>query len=233
MIGYSLGESAGLFALAAWTERDEMLRRLDASPLFRTELAGPCDAARRAWGLAAGEPVDWVAGIVACPAETVRSALDGRSRVYLLIVNTPGEIVIGGDRTAVERLVGDLGCLFVPLPLVSTVHCAVAAAVEAAYRELHLLATTPPPGIPVLQRRLGPRRTPSTARPPPTRSSRRHCTRRLPGGRRARLRRRRPRLRRGRPRRFVHADDRRDPRRPSPPGASGLPRGARPGRHPP
>ncbi len=147
MIGYSLGESAGLFALHAWTERDEILQRLLASPLFRTELAGPCDAARRAWGLAEGKPVEWRAGIVACPAETVRIALEGRSRVYLLIVNAPGETVIGGARTAVERLVGDLGCLFVPLPLVSTVHCPVARQVEAAYRALHLLATTPPPGI--------------------------------------------------------------------------------------
>ena len=147
MIGYSLGESAGLFALRAWTERDEILERLVASPLFRTELAGPCDAARRAWGLAEGKPVEWRAGIVACPAETVRIALEGRSRVYLLIVNAPGETVIGGARTAVERLVGDLGCLFVPLALVSTVHCPVARQVEAAYRALHLLATTPPPGI--------------------------------------------------------------------------------------
>jgi acyl transferase domain-containing protein/3-hydroxymyristoyl/3-hydroxydecanoyl-(acyl carrier protein) dehydratase len=147
MIGYSLGESAGLFALRAWTERDEMLRRLEASPLFRTELAGPCDAARRAWGLAPGKSVDWRAGIVACPAETVRVALEGRSRVYLLIVNAPGETVIGGARTAVERLVGDLGCPFVPLPMVSTVHCPVARQVEAAYRALHWLTTTPPPGV--------------------------------------------------------------------------------------
>ena len=147
MIGYSLGESAGLFALRAWTERDEMLERLVKSPLFRTELAGPCNAARRAWGLAEGKPVEWRAGIIACSAETVRVALEGRSRVYLLIVNAPGETVIGGARTAVERLVGDLGCLFVPLSLVSTVHCPVARQVEAAYRALHLLATTPPPGI--------------------------------------------------------------------------------------
>jgi acyl transferase domain-containing protein/3-hydroxymyristoyl/3-hydroxydecanoyl-(acyl carrier protein) dehydratase len=147
MIGYSLGESAGLFALRAWTDRDEMLRRLEASPLFRTDLAGPCDAARRAWGLTPGKPVDWRAGIVACPAETVRIALEGRSRVYLLIVNAPGETVIAGARTAVERLVGDLGCPFIPLPMVSTVHCPVARQVEAAYRTLHLLPTTAPPGI--------------------------------------------------------------------------------------
>ena len=66
-IGYSLGETTALFALGAWTDRDEMFRRFDASPLFRTDLAGPCDAARIAWNLAEDEPVDWVAGILQRP----------------------------------------------------------------------------------------------------------------------------------------------------------------------
>ena len=147
VIGYSLGESAGLFALRAWTERDEMRRRIDGSPLFRTDLAGPCDAARRAWGIDVGRAVDWVAGVVPLPAEAVRAALPGRSRVYALIVNTPRETVIGGGRDAVERLVADLGVRFFPLSAVSTVHCEVVRHVEDAYRALHLLETTPPPGI--------------------------------------------------------------------------------------
>src|SRR5262249_22130006 len=46
-IGYSLGETAALVALRAWPDRDPLLRRFRASPLFHTELAGPCDAARR------------------------------------------------------------------------------------------------------------------------------------------------------------------------------------------
>ncbi len=69
-----------MFALRAWTERDEMRGRIHASPLFRTELAGPCEAARRAWGLAEGEPADWVAGVVPHGAEKVRQALAGRER---------------------------------------------------------------------------------------------------------------------------------------------------------
>ena len=67
-IGYSLGESSALVAgMRAWTERDEMLRRLEVSPLFRTELAGPCDAARRIWELPQGEPADWLAGVIPLP----------------------------------------------------------------------------------------------------------------------------------------------------------------------
>ena len=45
-IGYSMGESAALVSLGAWTDRDEMTRRLMASPLFATELAGTCLAAQ-------------------------------------------------------------------------------------------------------------------------------------------------------------------------------------------
>ena len=146
-IGYSLGESAALIALRAWTARDAMYRRLVLSPLFQTELAGPCEAARRAWKVADDEAVEWVAGIAPYPSETVRKALEGRPRVYLLMVNTPTETVIGGDRRAVEAVVRDLGGRFLPLPLVSTVHCAVAGEVEDEYRALHSLPTVAPEGL--------------------------------------------------------------------------------------
>jgi len=146
-IGYSLGESVSLFALRTWTERNEMLRRLLASPLFTSDLAGECNAARKAWKLASNDPVEWIAGIVPIAAEQVRQALIGRERVYWLIANSPRETVIGGTRAAVQALVQDLGATFIPLNGVSTVHCSIAREVEQAYRELHLLTTTPPPGI--------------------------------------------------------------------------------------
>ncbi|OAI52660.1 3-hydroxyacyl-ACP dehydratase, partial [Planctomycetaceae bacterium SCGC AG-212-F19] len=146
-IGYSLGESVGLFALGAWTARDDMYRRMSASPLFTTDLAGACTAARKTWGLPAGEPVDWRAGLVACPADRVRDALPGRERVYLLIVNAPNECIIGGQGRAVDALVRYLSSPYVPLSGVSTVHCAIARQVAGPYRELHLLPTTPPTGV--------------------------------------------------------------------------------------
>ncbi|MDR3636594.1 MAG: beta-ketoacyl synthase N-terminal-like domain-containing protein [Isosphaeraceae bacterium] len=146
-IGYSLGETAALVALRAWTERDEMLRRVNASPLFRTELAGPCEAARRLWGLPASQRVEWLAGVVPCSPEALAEALEGRKRVYRLIVNSPAECMIGGERAAVLRLVDDLGCRLFPLPIVSTVHCEITRIVAREYRELHELATTPPPGV--------------------------------------------------------------------------------------
>ena len=145
--GYSLGESAGLFATRAWRDRDGMLRRLRQSSLFTRDLAGECRAARRVWGLPASEQVDWLLGMVNLPEDQVRQALRGRKRVYLLIVNTYRETVIGGQRQQVEQLVADLGCHFIPLEGVTTVHCEVVKAVADAYRELHLFPTQAPSGI--------------------------------------------------------------------------------------
>ncbi|MGD9642349.1 MAG: beta-ketoacyl synthase N-terminal-like domain-containing protein [Elusimicrobiales bacterium] len=147
VIGYSLGETAGLFALRAWTARDEMLRRINESSLFVSDLAGPCDAARRFWNLPKDEKVDWVLGVIDRPAETVHLALKGAERAALLIVNAPLECVVGGYSKAVKSLVDGLGCVFLPLQGVSTVHFEAAKLVERQYRDLHLLPTKAPAGI--------------------------------------------------------------------------------------
>ncbi|WP_243371533.1 type I polyketide synthase [Geotalea sp. SG265] len=147
VIGYSLGESAALFALGAWHARDEMLQRMHNSTLFTRDLAGECRAAARAWGLGEGKEVEWSIGVVEATAKDVRRALRSTRRVYLLIVNTPDECVIGGDAKAVKRLVAMLECRFYPLQGVTTVHCEVAKQVAEAYRDLHLFKTTPPEGI--------------------------------------------------------------------------------------
>ncbi len=148
-IGYSLGESTALFATRAWppATRDQMLARMHHSTLFTSDLAGPCNAARAAWKLPHNEPVDWIVGVVDRSSETVQQALHRRSRVYLLIVNTFNECVIGGQRHAVNQLVAHLACTFHPVEGVTTVHCEVAKSVEDAYRQLHLFDVTPPKNV--------------------------------------------------------------------------------------
>ncbi len=145
--GYSLGESSGLFSTGAWRDRDAMLRRLKDSTLFTRELAGECRAARRIWGLTPGQEVSWSLGIVNVSADQVRHAIAGKKRVYLLIVNTYKECVIGGQQHQVEAVVNELGCHYIPLRGVTTVHCEVARAVEDSYRKLHLFDVRPPRGV--------------------------------------------------------------------------------------
>ena len=143
VIGYSLGESAALFATRTWKQRDEMLARMETSSLFVSDLAGPCEAVKRSWGLPNGSPVDWFVGVVDRPARTVKATLREHEHVYLLIINTQDECVIGGDRSAVTRFASSLGASLVPINGVTTVHCEVAGEVEKAYHDLHLFETTP------------------------------------------------------------------------------------------
>jgi acyl transferase domain-containing protein/3-hydroxymyristoyl/3-hydroxydecanoyl-(acyl carrier protein) dehydratase len=146
-IGYSLGESTALFALRAWTDRDSMLQRLTASPLFSRDLTGPCVAARSAWGLPEGTATEWTAGIVDRGPDVLRAACAEVPRAHLLIINTPRECVLGGQSEAVAAVVRRLGGRFVAVADSTTMHCSVAQPVAAAYRELHHLPVTPPAGV--------------------------------------------------------------------------------------
>ena len=147
VIGYSLGESAGLFSTRAWRDRDEMYRRMKAGTLFTTDLAGPCKAARQVWGIPDSEPINWKLGVIACSSEKVSELLSKYSRVYLLIINTPEECVIGGDAKAVDEVVKRLNCQWYPIEGVTTVHCDVATPVEKEYHDLHLFPTNAPDGV--------------------------------------------------------------------------------------
>jgi len=147
VIGYSLGESAGYFAMQVWPERGEMLKRMQATNLFTTELAGPCNAARLAWGISATEAVNWRAAVVNRPADAVRRLCDRYPTLRLLIINTPEECVIGGRLSDVEAAIQDLNCEAVFLEGVVTVHCDAVKPVADAYRELHVFPAQPPEDI--------------------------------------------------------------------------------------
>lgn len=144
VIGYSLGETTGLFALRAWPDRDEMFRRMQRSDLFKTQLAGACDAARRAWRLGESERADWHVVVVQRDPDEVRSVLRAHERTYLLIINSDDECVLGGQRTEVEAVVAELGTPAHAIAGASSVHCEIVREVEAAYRELHRLETVLP-----------------------------------------------------------------------------------------
>ncbi len=147
LLGYSLGESTALVASRAWADRDELFERLETTTLFRTDLAPPYDAVRAAWGIAAGEAVEWRMLLVGRGPEAVRAALEGLPHAALLIVNTPGECVVGGLRAELERVVARLRCRAVELRGVASVHCEVVRPVLEAYRALHRLPTTAASGV--------------------------------------------------------------------------------------
>ncbi|MCI0705033.1 MAG: type I polyketide synthase, partial [Planctomycetia bacterium] len=161
MIGLSLGESAGLFGVRAWRDRDEMYRRMQKSTLFASDLAPPYDSARRHWNAPAGEPVDWVSGVIAASSADITANLRADLLAYLLIVNTPNECVIGGRRADVQKLASAVGKPVRLLEGVTLAHCDAGRPVEVPYRELHTLPVTPPNGIRVYSGVWGTRYKPS------------------------------------------------------------------------
>ena len=137
VIGYSLGESAGLFGLDAWPDHGQMLDRLTSSELFKTQLSGPCRALQQAWKLPSGHPVKWRVAVVNRPVDKVDKAISDAPHVRRLIVNTPNECVIGGLEPEVEKAIKRLKCEALYLDGVVTVHCDAAQPVAEDYRALH------------------------------------------------------------------------------------------------
>lgn len=146
-IGYSLGEAAGLFALGIWPDRGQMLERLEASDLFKSQLSGPCHAVRQAWQLGDRYAVHWKAAVVNRPAAVVDQVVAEMPHVRRLIVNTPGECVIGGLEQQVRQVIETLDCEAVFLDGVVAVHCDAVAPVIEAYKELHRFETQPVAGL--------------------------------------------------------------------------------------
>jgi acyl transferase domain-containing protein/3-hydroxymyristoyl/3-hydroxydecanoyl-(acyl carrier protein) dehydratase len=145
IIGYSLGETAGFFSTRTWTARDEMLKRIQNSALFTEELAGTCTSVQKTWGT--DKPIEWVLGVISTSADKVNLVLEKYEHVYLLIINTPNECIIGGDKTELNNALKELKAQYHPLSGVTTVHCEVAKPVEKAYRDLHIFETTPPKDV--------------------------------------------------------------------------------------
>lgn len=144
--GFSLGETTALVALKVWPNRDELARRLQSSRLFQDQLAGPCLAARRAWGLGPDERVDWQTWLVRAPEEELVDRLAACQRVYLLARTAPGEFVVGGDASAIRSAIAPRWSAL-PIRSGGTVHCPVAALVAEEYHAFHFMPVAPRPDV--------------------------------------------------------------------------------------
>ena len=143
--GYSLGEGSMFPALGAWNDPDLQRERLHSSPLFRTRLGGSRDALRSFWetrGVSVPPgPAPWATYVLRTSADNVRAALKGTPHVFLTIVNTPDEVVIGGLPEECVRLVADLHCDYLLVPYAQLLHCDVVATEEDEIARLHSYPT--------------------------------------------------------------------------------------------
>lgn len=141
--GYSLGENSMLFATGVWAQGDAASERLAASDVFRVRLAGPQAAIREYWGLPQAndaQPGDqplWSNYLVMATPEQVRQALESEQRVYLTHINTPRQVVIGGDPEGCRRVIAALRCSSLQAPFAYALHCDPMRSEYTALVELH------------------------------------------------------------------------------------------------
>jgi PfaB family protein len=124
--GYSLGEIAMMFGMGIWDEADEIQAVLSTSPLFRNRLSGPQNAVRAYWGLPLiekPEPGLWSNYFLMSTAEKVAEAVALEERVYLTHINTPRQVVIGGDPASCQRVIDRVKCNSLKAPFDFALHC--------------------------------------------------------------------------------------------------------------
>lgn len=139
--GYSLGENSMLFASGLWGQGDQASARLAESEVFRSRLAGAQMAIREYWGVpaeehGAGAPL-WNNYLVMTTPEKVQAALEKTTRVYMTHINTPRQVVIGGDPQNCRRVLEELRCPSLQAPFDYALHCEAIRSEGGALAWLH------------------------------------------------------------------------------------------------
>ncbi|MBU2513228.1 3-hydroxyacyl-[acyl-carrier-protein] dehydratase FabA [bacterium] len=141
--GYSMGEVSMAFSLGLWQNTDKIHTVLNSEPLFLERLAGAMKTAREAWNLPldqTGENQDspWEAFIITHDIEAVKQAVQKEDRVFLLLINSPGEIVLGGEKKACQKFIQSNNIAVTPAGLFDIIHCElVKKEYESIYQMFH------------------------------------------------------------------------------------------------
>ncbi len=145
-LGYSLGETSMLWAAGVWQDGDEGASAMRSSPLFGDRIVGPKVAVREHWGLDPEEDVDWAVFLLKARAGDVREALQREPRVYLTLINQPGEVVIAGNAAGCQRVIDALACHVLPVPYDVVIHAEAIRSEYEAFADLytHPVANRPP-----------------------------------------------------------------------------------------
>lgn len=139
--GYSIGETTMAIAQGIWTDFNPISSGLNDSELFTSRLCGTKNAVREYWGLTDKEIKDdfWRNYVLMAEVSAVKEAIKQESRVYLTQINTPREVVIGGDIAACQRVIAALGCNSIVAPFNHVIHNEAMASEYDEFVKLHSL----------------------------------------------------------------------------------------------
>jgi len=148
VIGFSAGESNSLFAMEAWRDMDAMFQEFRDAKVFTQEVGGECAAIREAWKDHGITKVNWINWGLLVPEKEVLTVLETEPLVHLIIINAPGDVIIGGQAEACERVVNQLGRnRAYRLGYNVACHCPEMKGYSDEWRRLHHRSTSPVPGV--------------------------------------------------------------------------------------
>jgi len=148
--GCSQGELSGMmYALGVWRDARMLNESLTSSPLYRTQLTGPCLAARQFCDLPLNQPTKevWCSYVLKASATVVKDMLKHEKGVYLTFISSPEEVTITGEPKACLRVINTLKCRHFILPFNIASHCEVAQSEYEALVQIHIMTVHNVPGI--------------------------------------------------------------------------------------
>ncbi|MBD2136385.1 type I polyketide synthase [Anabaena sp. FACHB-1237] len=145
--GYSLGEISMMLAQGVWTNFKNTSDYLNSSSLFKTRISGPKNTVRQYWGLPQIHNQQytefWSNYILLCSPEEVREILKTQSQVYITLINTPQEVIIGGETQACKKVISLLNCDAFPTSINHVIHCPPMASEYPELLKINTLPTQP------------------------------------------------------------------------------------------
>jgi PfaB family protein len=137
-MGLSSGETNAMFAFGVWSDMDGLFEDIAGSGMYDKNLGQDFASVREHWGESDDYKVDWDNLRLLASVEKVKALVEKEQRVYLTIINTPVDCVIGGDRKACKRVVEALeDCDAMPLGHDIAIHCPAVLPYEKVWRKLH------------------------------------------------------------------------------------------------
>jgi PfaB family protein len=137
--GYSLGENSMMFAAGIWNQGDAALQRLQQSPLFRDRISGRQEAIREYWqqqdGFELKSPL-WANYVLMGDAQTLIKEIEKTPRVYVTLINTPRQVVIGGYPEACDQFIKLHKLNSIQAPFHHAMHC---DPIRSEWQEFHRL----------------------------------------------------------------------------------------------
>lgn len=149
VIGLSSGETNALIAHRIWRDMDAMLEEIVACRLYEDALGGKFESVREYLKIAQNQPILWENWILQGKRSDIEAAVAEEPEVFLAIVQTPEECVIGGLPEACARVRKKLehsGAKSLPLGHKLVVHAPAALPFEPTWRKLHTRRVYPANG---------------------------------------------------------------------------------------